>query len=55
VGINDIATRLNVKRHTVHTWRYRGVMPDPRWRISNRPVWEWADVAEWARKTGRLT
>ena len=23
-------------------------------RVSKLPVWEWADVEEWARKTGRL-
>lgn len=54
IGIADIAERLGVKRHTVHTWRYRGVMPQPRWTISGRPAWAWEDIKSWARKTGRL-
>lgn len=57
VGIADIAARLGVRANTVAVWRSRGTrgvqMPGPRWTVSGLPVWEWAEVREWARATGR--
>jgi hypothetical protein len=29
-------------------------MPAPRWTVSGQPAWEWATIATWARRTGRL-
>ena len=55
VGVADIAARMGVRSKTVSMWRYRGLLPDPRWRVSGQPVWDWLeDVAPWARETGRL-
>lgn len=54
VGAAEIAERLHVRPQTVHTWRHRGVMPAPRWTVSGQPAWDWADIEEWARRTGRL-
>ena len=54
VGSAEIAARLNVRPQTVHTWRQRGLMPEPRWTVSGQPAWDWTDVEAWARRTGRL-
>ena len=54
VGAAEVADRLGVKPQTVHTWRHRGVMPGPRWTVSGQPAWEWREIEEWARRTGRL-
>src|SRR2546428_6391057 len=54
VGAAEIATRLGVKAQTVHTWRQRGLLPAPRWTVSGQPAWDWPEVEEWARRTGRL-
>jgi hypothetical protein len=54
VAIAEIAERLKVKRSTVDVWRYRGVLPEPRWELSGRPLWAWGDIEAWARETNRL-
>lgn len=53
VGVKDIAERLGVKQQTVSMWRYRGILPEPKWIVSDAPVWQWTDIERWARKTGR--
>jgi predicted DNA-binding transcriptional regulator AlpA len=55
VGIPEIAERLGVKRETVDVWRFRGLLPEPRWTVGGRPAWDWPDVLTWAEKTGRTT
>jgi hypothetical protein len=54
VGSAEIAARLHVRPQTVHTWRQRGLMPEPRWTVSGQPAWDWTDIEVWARRTGRL-
>ena len=54
VGVVDIARRLGVRQQTVAMWRYRGLLPDPRWSVSNQPAWDWQDIRRWAESTGRL-
>lgn len=56
VGIAEIAERLGVRRQTVDMWRYRGVLPSPRWSVGGRPAWELADVVAWyeARSATRV-
>jgi predicted DNA-binding transcriptional regulator AlpA len=54
VGAAEIAARLDVKAQTVHTWRHRGVLPPPRWTVSGQPAWDWSEIEEWAKRTGRL-
>lgn len=53
VGIPEIADRLRVKRETVDIWRFRKLLPDPRWTVGGRPAWNWPDIAAWAEQTGR--
>jgi len=40
VGAAEIAARLGVRRQTVHTWRHRKLMPEPRWTVSGQPARE---------------
>jgi len=54
VGAAEIAERLGVRAQTVHTWRQRKLMPEPRWTVSGLPTWDWNEIEEWARRTGRL-
>ncbi len=54
VGAAEIASRLGVKAQTVHTWRQRGLLPLPRWTVSGQPAWDWPEIEEWAKRTGRL-
>lgn len=53
VGLVEIADRLGVARQTVDAWRYRDLLPQPRWTVGGRPAWAWPDVAAWATATGR--
>jgi predicted DNA-binding transcriptional regulator AlpA len=54
VGAAEIAKRLGVRAQTVHTWRQRKLMPPPRWTVSGQPAWDWSEIEDWARETGRL-
>ena len=54
VGAEDIAERMGVKRQTVAMWRYRELLPEPRWKVSGLPCWDWPDIEKWAKSTGRL-
>lgn len=54
VGAAEIAQRLGVKPQTVHTWRQRGILPAPRWTVSGQPAWDWEEIEDWARRTGRV-
>lgn len=46
--------RLAVRPQTVHTWRLRKQMPQPRWSVSGQPAWDWSEIEAWAVRTGRL-
>lgn len=54
VGLVEIAQRLGLASDTPRIWNQRGRLPAPRWRVSGRPAWEWSEIEEWARATGRL-
>jgi len=54
VGAAEVASRLGVRAPTVHTWRQRKLLPEPRWTVSGQPAWDWAEIEAWARRTGRL-
>ncbi len=54
VGAAEIAKRLGVRPQTVHAWRHRKLMPQPRWTVSGQPAWAWAEIEAWAITTGRL-
>lgn len=54
VGLVEIADRLGVPRTHVDQWKWRGILPAPAWIIGGRPAWDWPDIEEWARTSGRL-
>lgn len=53
VGVLEIADRLGVKQQTVAMWKYRGLLPEPKWVVSGSPAWDWKDIERWADETGR--
>lgn len=57
VSASEIATRLGAQRPSVvHDWRRRHPdFPKPVARLALGYVWAWSDVANWARRTGRMS
>jgi predicted DNA-binding transcriptional regulator AlpA len=55
VGTREIAERLGLAHpESVHAWRRRHPdFPEPVARLGIGLVWLWAEVREWASKTGR--
>jgi predicted site-specific integrase-resolvase len=53
VGAKEIAARLGVAAHTVEQWKWRGLLPAPKWKVGGRDAWNWPDIARWAKSTGR--
>lgn len=53
VGSQEIAARLGVRRETVAMWRYRGLLPEPKWTVSGNPAWTWRTIEAWARASSR--
>ena len=50
VGAAEIAERLGVSLHTVHSWRRRhDDFPAPVAQLRQALVWAWPDVAAWAQ------
>lgn len=56
VGAHEIASRLGVARsQVVHEWRRRySDFPEPVATLKTALIWDWAEVAAWARATNRL-
>jgi Putative ATPase subunit of terminase (gpP-like) len=56
VGAAEIAERLGLAHpETVHSWRRRyPEFPKPVAQLRQALIWHWPDVAQWARRTGRL-
>jgi hypothetical protein len=54
MGLSDIAERLEMTQENVQILHHRNQLPKHRWIVSGRPCWNWPDVKQWARKTGRL-
>lgn len=55
VGIKEIADRLGVRPQTSAMWKFRGLLPDPAYKVSGMPAWEWRIIERWAHKTGRIS
>lgn len=53
VGVAEIASRLDVTKATVSTWRARGLLPRPVAVLGCGPIWSWPQVSAWADKSGR--
>lgn len=56
VSAAEIADRLGMNKSTVvHDWRYRDIgFPEAVKMIGPVGIWDWREVEEWARETGRL-
>jgi hypothetical protein len=56
VGANEIAKRLNRRHSTVvHAWHRKiKAFPSPVAVLTMGKIWDWTEVAAWARKTKRL-
>jgi hypothetical protein len=56
VGAAEIAQRLNVKRpHLIHDWRRRYPdSPKPIVELTGILLWDWRDIATWAKATQRI-
>ena len=50
----EIAELLDVKVGTVHTWRRRGVIPEPALTVGQTPIWSRPEIERWAEATDRL-
>ncbi|MFP5256082.1 MAG: DNA-binding protein [Acidimicrobiia bacterium] len=57
VGAAEIADRLGLAHvESVHTLRRRHPdFPEPVTKLRQAMVWDWNDVAKWAKATGRLS
>ncbi|MDA8311401.1 MAG: hypothetical protein M0Z46_12475 [Actinomycetota bacterium] len=53
VGAGELAGRLDLTRHAVFRRVERGQMPPPRWRISEKPIWVWGEVADLPKRRRR--
>lgn len=56
VGAHEIAERLGLSHvQSVHTLRKRHAdFPEPIATLKTALIWDWRQVEEWARATGRL-
>jgi hypothetical protein len=55
IGLAEIGERLDASRDALAYWLDGGLLPDPRWTVSERPAWCWrCDIEPWARRWGRL-
>jgi hypothetical protein len=54
VGARDIADRLRLKPNTIAIYKTRGMLPPPRWHVSNNPAWCWEHDIEPTLIDGRL-
>lgn len=53
VGLKEIAERLGYKVQTVQLWSHQGDLPEPPWRVSGQPAWDWPTIATWAQQRGK--
>jgi hypothetical protein len=55
LGVMEAAELLDVDQRTPHTWRRRGLFPDPDHEsVNGEPAWNRVTVISWAARTGRL-
>ena len=56
VGAHEIAQRLGVARpQVIHEWRRRHRdFPEPIAALKIALIWDWVEIAKWARSSGRL-
>jgi hypothetical protein len=54
VGLAEIAQRAGVTKDAVNKWRARHTdFPAPEVVLAATPVWEWDDIEQWLKVTGR--
>lgn len=55
MGTTEVAQLLGISRQRVHQIATADGFPEPVARLAAGPVWESADVEDWAREQGRIT
>jgi hypothetical protein len=51
----EIAALLGVVEKTVHTWRFRQILPPADYAsVNGNAAWTWRTVLEWAGRTGHI-
>ena len=46
ISIDEVARRLDIPKHTLYDWRYRGVGPRSH-RVGRHLRYRWSDVLSW--------
>lgn len=54
VGLAEIASRLNVTSAAAGNWVARGLLPKPALVANRVRLWDWPEVEDWAKATGRI-
>jgi hypothetical protein len=55
VGMIEIAALLGVVEKTVHTWRFRQILPPADYAsVNGNAAWTWRTILEWAGRTGHI-
>lgn len=55
VGLQEIATLLEVNKRTPHAWQYRRLLPPPDYpSVNGLRAWKRSTIVGWAARTGRL-
>lgn len=51
----EVAALLGVVEKTVHTWRFRQILPPPDFAsVNGNAAWHWQTILEWAGRTGHI-
>lgn len=53
IGLLDMVDMFGMDRPSVQNWRVRNQLPEPLRVIGKSPVWEYWQIEEWAKDTGR--
>lgn len=55
LGLQEIATTLDVAPRTPHAWKFRGKLPPVDYpEVNGLGAWDWDTVCAWAASSGRL-
>lgn len=52
VGLSEIAEMLLTRKQQAYRWSHRDDFPEPLVRLRQGPVWDRADVEQWAADRG---
>lgn len=55
LGLQEIATTLDVAHRTPHAWKFRGNLPPADYEsVNGLEAWDWDTIVAWAASSGRL-